>query len=143
MRNNASSTGANIGRIILAVLSLFVAWMLGGYVASNIYPYSAIVGGRETLAAKVGCSIAILVTSLVIRRYLLRSFGLALVCLAVTEIIVLLIIICFTGLTTPTLADIRFNAWWLYALTWNVIVAFLVGTVLGHLWETFTTSKKE
>ena len=126
---------ANIGRIALGVLSLFGAWAIGGYLGSVICPNSVLVGGRETLAAKVGCSVAILIASLIIRRYLLRFLGLALLCLATTEVIVLAIIICVTGLTSWTWSDVRFNIWWLFALTWNVVLAFLVGAVVGRFWD--------
>jgi len=126
---------AYIGRIALGVLSLFAAWVIGGYIGSVICPNSVLVGGRETLAAKVGCSVAILIVSLIIRRYLLRSLGSALVCLATTEVIVFVIIICFSGLTRFALADVRFNACWLFALTWNVVLAFLVGTMVGQIWD--------
>ncbi len=68
-------------------------------------------------------------------RYVLRSFGLALLCLGSTEVIALLIITGFSGLGMLTIADIRFNAWWLYAVTWNVVLAFLLGAGLGVLWS--------
>jgi hypothetical protein len=100
-----------------------------------VFPDSVLVGGRETLAGKVGCSVTILATAFIIRRYILRSFGLALVCLAATEVIVLFVVMSFSGLTTLTLADMRFNGWWVYALTWNVVAAFLVGITAGHFWD--------
>ncbi len=74
-------TSVKIGRVVLGVLSLFVVWFLGGYVGDAICPNSAMVGGREALAAKVGSSVAIFVAALIIRRHFLRSFGLALACL--------------------------------------------------------------
>ena len=48
---------------------------------------------------------------------------------------VLLIILGFSGLTSFSMADIRFNGWWLYALTWNVVVAFVLGVAAGHWWD--------
>lgn len=131
----------NAGRVVLGVLSLFAAWALGGFLGSIIYPASVLVGGRESLAAKVGCSVAILVASLIVRRYLLRSFWLAVLCLATVEVLVLLIIMFVSGLTTLTLADVRFNAGWLYGLTWNVVVAFLFGTAIGYLWDRKAANK--
>jgi len=128
-------TTANIGRVCLGVLLLFAAWVFGGFLGSMVFPDSVLVGGRETLAGKVGCSVAILAIALIIRRYILRSFGLALVCLAATEIIALFIVMSFSGLTTLTLTDVRFNGWWVYALTWNVVTAFLIGTTAGHFWD--------
>ena len=99
------------------------------------------VGGREALAAKAVSSVAIFVAALIIRRHLLRSFGLAVACLAATQVTVLLIVICFSGLATLTMADVRFNAWWLYALTWNVVVAFPIGTVAGQFWDNWAATK--
>lgn len=140
-RTGMSNIAANVGRVLLGTLSLFVAWGIGGYLGSVICPNSVLVGGRETLAAKVGCSVAILAVSLILRRYLLRSFGQALVCLATTEVIVFVIIVCISGLTRLTLANVRFNIWWLYALTWNVVLAFLVGTMVGQLWDDRVSNK--
>ena len=45
-------TSVKIGRVVLGVLSLFVAWFLGGYVGNAIYPNSSVVGGMEAIAAK-------------------------------------------------------------------------------------------
>ena len=61
-------TSVKIGRVVLGVLSLFVAWFLGGYVGNAIYPNSSVVGGMEALAAKAGSSVAIFVAALIIRR---------------------------------------------------------------------------
>lgn len=126
---------AKAGRVLVGVLSLFAAWTLGGYVGDMICPQSAIVGGRESLAAKTGSSVAILIASFVLGRYILRSFRLALVCLGSTELLVLLIVMGFSGLGIFAVADIRFNVWWLYAVTWNVVLAFLLGAALGVLWS--------
>lgn len=134
-RAGMSNIAANMGRILLGILSLFLAWGIGGYIGSVICPNSVLVDGRETIAAKVGCAVAILAVSLVLCRYLLRSFVQALVCLVATEMIVLVIIVCVSGLTRLTLADVRFNLWWLGALTWNVVLAFLAGAVVGRSWD--------
>jgi hypothetical protein len=125
---------AKTGRVLLGILSLFAAWALGGYVGDLLCPESSIVGGRESLAAKTGSSVAIVIASLVLGRYILRSFRLALLCLGSTELLVLLIIMGFSGLGMLALSDIRFNVWWLYAVTWNVVLAFLLGAGLGVLW---------
>jgi hypothetical protein len=122
-----SLTPANVGRILAGVVLLFGAWGLGGYVGETICPGTILVGGRESLAGKIGCSVGVLAAAVIARRYLLRSFGLALTCLGVTETVVLLIILGFSGLTSFSMADIRFNGWWLYALTWNVVVVFVLG----------------
>lgn len=112
---------------------MFVAYLAGALLFSYLFPDSARANRMEMVADKVGASAGILITSLFLRRYLLRSIMLALLCLAVTEVIVLVIILQFTGLTT--LCDIGFNVRWLYSLTWNVVVAFLFGTVIGHVWD--------
>lgn len=130
-----SLTPANVGRILSGVVLLFLAWCLGGYVGETICPGTTLVGGRESLAGKVGCSVAILAAAVIARRYLLRSLGLSLTCLGITELVVLLIILGFSGLTSFSVADISFNGWWLYALTWNVVVAFILGAAVGHLWD--------
>jgi len=74
------------GRVCLGVLSLFLAFFIGGYVGITIAPGSPLVGWREPLSGKIGCSVAILLAAVVLRRYLLRSFGLAVLCLFATEV---------------------------------------------------------
>ena len=112
-----SFTPANVGRILIGVVLLFAAFALGGYLGGSLYPDSLLVSKMEMLADKVGSSIGIVVVALLIRRYLLHSFSLALACLVMTEIIALLVILQFTGLTQLTLSDVRFNLGWLYAMT--------------------------
>ena len=131
---------ANVGRVLLGILVLFAAWVVGQYLGDIIYPGSILLWGMEALAAKVGSSVAILAASLILRRYLLHSFGLALVCLATTEFIVLFIIHCFTGFGTFPWIDLPFSGSWLYRLTWNVVLAFLIGTVVGQLWNDWARS---
>lgn len=120
---------------------LVAAWLLGGYVGSWILPQSELINKMETLSGKVGSSLGVVTASLLLRRYLLRSVWLDLVCLAATEAVVFIIIVTVTGLLPFTLFNLRFNVGWLYALTWNVVVAFLFGVVLGHLWDRWAVNK--
>lgn len=136
-----SNIATNMRRIFLGIFSLVAAWAIGGYLGSIICPNSVFVGGRETLAAKIGCSVAILAVSIVLGRYLLRSFGLALVCLFITEVLVFVVIICITGLTRITIYDLYFNIWWLFALTWNVVLMFFVGTIAGRFWDDWACNR--
>lgn len=129
------------GRVCLGALSLFGAWFLGGYVGDAIRPESPLVGFREPLSGKIACSVAILLAAVVLRRYLLRSFGQAVLCLLATEVAVFIIIMCFSGLLRPNLTDIGFNAETLYQLTWNVVIAFLIGAVAGQFWADWTAPK--
>jgi uncharacterized membrane protein len=129
-----SLTPANVGRILTGVVLLFAAFALGGYLGGALFPESARVSKMEMLADKVGSSIGIMVASLLLARFLFRSIGVALICLAATEAVVFVIILQITGLSSFTLSDVRFNVGWLYSLTWNVVVAFVFGSLLGHLW---------
>ena len=124
---------------LFGALSLFGAWFLGGYVGAAIPSKSPLVGYSEPLAGKIACSVAILLAAVVLRRYLLRSFGLAVLCLLATEVVVFLIITAFSGLTTLT--DIGFNAETLYQLTWNVVIAFLIGAAAGQSWDNRAATK--
>lgn len=134
-------TTASIGKVSIGALSLFAAWLLGSFLASRIYPGSDLVNRMENFAAKIGGSIGILIASLFVRRYLLRSFRLAVACLAMTEVLALLIIMFVIGLTGFGLEDVGFSIGWLYAITWNIVVACLVGVSIGHLWERRTANK--
>lgn len=120
---------------------MFAAFAIGGYLGDVICPQSAVVGGRESVAAKTGGSVAILIASVLVGRFILRSFSLALLCLAGTELIALLIIMGFSGLSMLTIADIGFNVWWLYAVTWNVALAFLLGAGFGVFWSRRSANK--
>ena len=125
---------ANAIRISVGVVALFVAFIAGSYLGGTLFPESSRVSKMEMFADKVGASIAIVVASLLLGRFLFRSIGVALLCLAATELVALIIILQITGLSLSTLSDITFNVGWLYSMTWNVIVAFVVGSVPGHLW---------
>lgn len=82
-----------------------------------------------------------MVAAFFLGRFLFRSFGVALACLAATEIVALIIILQITGPSLSTLSDVTFNAGWLYSMTWNVIVAFVLGAALGHLWYRWSANK--
>lgn len=88
----------------------------------------------EMLTDKIGASIGIVIAALLLRRYLLRSFGMALACLVATEVAALLIILCFTGLPVDRV-DLHNDGQWLYTMTWNVVISYLIGAVLGHWWD--------
>jgi hypothetical protein len=128
-------TTANIGKVFIGVLLMFAAWLLGSFLASRIYLGSDLVNRMENFAAKVGGSIGILIASLLVRRYLLRSFRLAVACLATTEVLALLIIMFVIGLTGFGLEDVGFSVGWLYAITWNIVAAFFIGVAIGQLWD--------
>lgn len=130
-----TSISANIGRILAGMVLLFVTYILGAYLGGNLFADSVHVNKMEILSSKVGSSIGILVISLLIRLYVLRSLRLALTCLVLTETVVMFIVLFFTGLTLFSLADARFIVGWVYELTWNVVVAFLIGLVIGQLWD--------
>lgn len=131
------------GGVLAGIVVLFVAWLLGGYVGANLFPQSDLINKMETLPTKVGSSLGVLVASLFLRRYFLRSFRFALACLAATEVVAFLIITQVTGLSPFTLSNLRFNGGWLYALTWNVVVVFLLGAAIGHLWDRRTAKPQQ
>jgi hypothetical protein len=97
VRCNMRHTTTNVAKVFIGALLLFAAWLLGCFLASRIYPGSYLVNRMENIAAKTGGSIGILIASLFVRRYLLRSFRLAVACLATTEVLALLIIMFVIG----------------------------------------------
>ena len=113
---------------------MFAAYLLGGYIGGSVTPESFGINKMETVATKVGSSVAIMVVSFALERFVFRSLEVALVCFAVTEAVVLLIILEITGLSLLNASDLAFNLGWLYSITWNVFVAFVIGIALGHLW---------
>jgi hypothetical protein len=134
---------ANLGRVFLGVLLLLMAWFLGLYVGSYVCPQTVLLNKLETLASKVGCSVSIILASAILRRYIYDSFGLALACLAATEVVVFLVVMSVTGLWSLTVINISFNTSWLWRLTWNVAIAFLIGTILGQLWKKWADQDKD
>ena len=132
---------ANAIRVPVGVIALFGAYLLGTTLGGIIRPESFGINKMETVATKVGASLVIVVTSFVLERFLFRSLEVAFLCLAATEAAVLFIILKITGLPLTNLSDIAFNLGWLYSITWNVAVAFSVGTVLGHLCHRLAANK--
>lgn len=118
----------------IGVIALFAAHLLGAYIGGSVLPESFGINKMETVATKVGSSAAIMVVSVALARFVFRSLEVALVCFAVTEAVVLLIILQITGLSLSNGSDLAFNLEWLYSITWNVFIAFVIGTALGHLW---------
>lgn len=89
----------------------------------------------ETFPTKTGSTVGILLASILLQRYLFRSLRLALASITTTEVAVFLIVVQVTGLASASLSDLAFNFGWLFTLTWNVVAAFLVGILLGSLWN--------
>ena len=128
-------TTANVGRILLSVVALFVAWIAGGFLVDRVFPGTFLMYRMESVAGKAGSTLGVVVVAVILRRYLLRSFALALICLASTELVVLLIAFAITGLWSLAWSDVRYNLWWVYVFTWNVVVGFFIGAGIGHLWD--------
>lgn len=119
----------------MGIISIFFAWALGQYLGALFWPNSMLVGGREALSAKIGSSVLVLISALLIRRYVLRSLCSMLVCLGLLELIVLVVVFCVSGLGPVSWSALNFAGWWLYALTWNVIVCSVLGAIIGQIWE--------
>lgn len=126
---------ANGGRVLAGVVVLFAAYVAGALLCGYLFPSAARANKMEMVTDKIGASVGIFIAGVLLRRYFLRSFGLVLVCLAATEIVALVIIVMVTGLVSLTLFDITFNLQWLYAMTWNVVIAYLLGATVGHVWD--------
>ena len=125
----------------IGVIALVAAYLLGGYIGGSVLPESFGLNKMETVATKVGSSVAIMIVSFALARFVFRSLEVACVCFAVTEAVVLLIILQITGLSISNASDLAFNLGWLYSITWNVFVAFLTGIALGHLWYRSAANK--
>ncbi len=125
----------------VGVIALFAAHLLGGYIGGSVFPGSFGINKMETIATKVGSSVAVMVVSLALARFVFRSLKVALVCFAVTEAVVLLIILQITDLSLSNASDLAFNLGWLYSVTWNVFLAFVIGTALGHWWYHLAANK--
>lgn len=126
---------ANGGRALAGVVLLFLAYVTGALVCGYLFPCAARANKMEMVTDKIGASVGIFIAAVLLRRYFLRSFGFVLLCLAATEIVALVIIVMVTGLVSLTLFDITFNLQWLYAMTWNVVIAYLLGAAVGHVWD--------
>jgi multisubunit Na+/H+ antiporter MnhG subunit len=133
MSSLATITGRDIAHVALGVIALFIAYALGVSIAENLYPES-MHNRIESIAGKFGASVGVLAVSVVFMRFLFRSPMLALVCLLTTEAFASAIIFRFTG------PDIVYTFGWLYRITWNIVIAFLMGTAVGYLWKLLSLS---
>jgi len=124
-----------IVRVMAGIVGLFAGWLLGGYVAANSFPQAELVNKMETLPTKLGSSFGVLIATILLRRFVLRSLRLTVVSLVATEVVVFMIIVQVTGLLPFSLFHLHFNFGWLYGLTWNVIIACLLGVLVGHCWD--------
>ena len=123
----------SFNKVFLGVILLLIAWDGGGFIGNRVCPGSISVNIIETLATKVSCSVTVMLAALILRRYLYNSSILACTCLVATEFIAFIVIMFFTRLWPLTIDDLLFNGRWLWRLTWNVVIAFVLGTVVGHL----------
>ncbi len=119
---------------------LFAAWWLAGLVADGLFPQAVVGRQVESLSADVGSTVGVLLASILLRRYVVRSFWLAVACITTTEVAVLLIISKVAGLPSFSyldmfVSDMAFNLGWLFDVTWNVIAAFAIGSLIGHFWD--------
>ena len=114
----------DILRTAAGVAAIFVAYWLGVIAGDSLFPSSGFANRMEPMASKIGASVAVFLAGLVLRRYVIRTLTMAAICLLLVEILVALIIDIVNG----------FDLWWLYALTWNVVLTFIAGTVLGQFW---------
>lgn len=130
-----------IGRVFAGAIALFIAWLAGVYAGGSLFPDSQLINKMETLPTKTGGSLGILVASIFLSRFLFRRYRIAVISLGVTEAIVLLIIVCVTQLWSLALDDLFFNFGWLFELTWNVVLAFLLGSTAGHFWNKASPAK--
>ena len=122
----------NLVRIIIGTVAVILAWAIGGYIGGAIFPDTQLVNKMETGPDKLGSSVAILVVSFVLGRYLFHSFIQALICLVFTEVLALLIILFVTGLFSFSWPHLRFNISWLFTLTWNVVATYIIGAWVGQ-----------
>ena len=122
---------SNIIKIIGAIAILILAWIVGGIIGNAILPSSPLINKMETGAGKLGASIAILISSFFLIQKLLKDIWQAIACIIGAEIFVLLIVFFITGLWSFTWFDICFNIGWLYTMTWNVVVAYILGVSIG------------
>jgi len=117
-------------------MAVMVAWILGGYWGDLLAPHSGLVNKVETFAGKFGASAGVFITAVILRLFLVKSARLMLISLVAIECLALIIIVFFTGLYRFTLFDFKFNLSWLFALTWNVVLMFTIGTWAGSKLKT-------
>ena len=123
--------GSNIIKIFGAITILILAWIVGGILGNAILPSSPLINKMETGAGKIGSSIVILIASFFLVQKLLKDIWQAIACIIGAEIFVLLIVLFVTGLWSFAWLDICFNIVWLYTMTWNVVVSYLIGASIG------------
>jgi len=135
LRYREPEVGMRIMKSLIIVLScsiaVMAAWAIGGYLGAFLAPHSDLVNKVETVAGKLGASVGVFMATVILRLFLVKSTRLMLIALVAIECIALIIIVFFTGLYQLTMLDVQFNIGWLFALTWNVVLLFIIGTWVG------------
>lgn len=114
--------------VLLGVAVLFIAYACGAFVGDRLIP-GGLSPGPESFGSRVGASVAILVAAVLLRRYVLRSLRPTLMCLAVAESVALLLL--FVAMDY----SLVFAGVYLLLFTWNVVAAFLAGSLAAELWD--------
>jgi hypothetical protein len=96
-------------------------------------PHSDWVNKVETFVRKFGASVGVFIVTTILRLFLVKSTRLMLIALVAIECIALIVIVFFTGLYQFTVLNIEFNIGWLFTLTWNVVLLFIIGTWVGSI----------
>jgi len=118
-------------KVLGCCIAVMIAWAIGGYLGDLLAPHSGLVNKVETIAGKFGASVGVFMAAVILRLFLIKSTRLMLMSLIAIECIALIVIVFFTGLYRLTGLDIEFNIGWLFALTWNVVLMFIIGTWVG------------
>jgi len=118
-------------KVMICSITVMIVWIIGGYLGDLLVPHSDMVNKVETFAGKFSGSVGVFVAVVILRLFLIKSTRLMLISLMTIECIALIAIVFFTGLYQLTVLDVQFNIGWLFALTWNVVLLFIIGTWVG------------
>ena len=131
----------NFDKVFLGSFLVFIVHYLGAYFGGHVWPQSAFLPGNkfETYASKQYSTIATFIIAIILRRYLFPSFKVSMICLMMVVFIVFFIIDGVIGIIFYSV-DFYINLLW--KLTWNVVLAFVVGAAIGELWSYFSKRKK-
>jgi hypothetical protein len=119
-------------RIALSLFVIVCAWAIGAIITGIVFPNAHLLNKIESLPEKIGSSIAVLIVSFLLAKFILKSFRQLFFCIIVVETFAFIVVLVTTQLWEFTWFDLKCNINWLFTITWNVVIAYAIGSAIGH-----------
>jgi hypothetical protein len=122
--------------------ALLAGHIVGGLLGDALFSDVETIGRFETVGTKLGVSITVSACALFLCRYAWLSLWQAGICLLAIEGVFLAVaFLIATGgsLSEMHATEIDLIVFWVTGLTWNIVLAFPIGAVIGYAWRKWAT----